>query len=57
VLYSIRVVYIYCPVCECDLEPVNQPEVDNGEHDGLIYIHKDKPHYDSDIEALEHGIN
>lgn len=48
---------MYCPVCECDLEPVNQPEVDNGEHDGLIYIHKDKPHYDSDIEALEYGIN
>jgi len=48
---------MYCPICESELEPINKEEVEQGLHDGLIYIHLNKPHTDGDIEALEYGVN
>ena len=46
----------YCPVCARNIIPSNIEEVRRGEHDGFIYVHDDIDHADSDIEALEKGI-
>lgn len=48
---------MYCPVCQKEIEPENQEEYDQGIDDGLIYVHDDIIHEDSDIEALDNGIN
>lgn len=47
---------VYCPICERLIEPENMSEVAGGVHEGFIYVHINKPHSDSDIEALENGI-
>lgn len=46
----------YCPICSRWVAPINEKEVDAGEHDGFIYVHDDIDHEDEDLEALENGI-
>jgi len=46
----------YCPICQRDIEPSNKEEVEQGLHDGYIYVHDDIVHTDDDIEALENGV-
>ena len=47
---------LYCPVCGRVLKANNSKEVDIGLHDGFIFVHDEVPHNDSDIDALEVGI-
>ncbi len=47
---------MYCPVCGRDITAINAQEVKSGEHDIYIFIHDDICHSDSDIEALEKGV-
>lgn len=49
--------YIYCPICERELKASNYIEVQNNLHDGYIFVHDAIDHDDSDIDALESGIN
>lgn len=51
------VVSIYCPVCAKNLIAANSEDVRSGMHDGFIFVHDNVPHDDTDIEALELGIN
>lgn len=51
------VVGIYCPICGRTLLATNVEDVRTGKHDGFIYVHDDIDHKDSDIDALNHGIN
>ena len=46
----------YCPICSRWIAPINENEVEIGEHDGFIYVHDDIDHEDDDLEALENGI-
>lgn len=48
---------IYCPICGRDIEPENEEEVLSGEESGFIYVHDDKPHDETDLDALDSGIN
>jgi len=48
---------IYCPICQKNIKPINIHEFENGEDDGLIYVHDEIPHDDGDIDALSNGIN
>ena len=48
---------MYCPVCGETLTAENIVEVKNKTHDGFIFIHKDVPHSEEEIAALEHGVN
>ena len=50
-------VSLYCPVCARTIFAGNVEDVRTGKHDGFIFTHDDVPHKDSDIDALEHGIN
>ena len=47
----------YCPICNKILIASNVEDVKNGLHDGYIFIHDNKLHEESDIEALQNGIN
>lgn len=47
---------MYCPVCEREIKPCNQDEVESGEHESFIYIHDEIPHEDTDIKALSNPI-
>ena len=47
----------YCPVCRRHITASNTSEVESGEHDGYIFVHDAVPHEDSEIDALENGIN
>lgn len=47
---------IYCPICGRYIAPENKKEVDNGEHEGFIYVHDNTAHGDDDIAALENGV-
>ena len=49
-------VSIYCPICQRYITASNVSQVRNGEHDGFIYVHDDMPHDDTDIEAINNGI-
>jgi hypothetical protein len=46
----------YCPVCGRTIEASNREEVKSGEHEGYLFVHDDIVHDDSDIEALERGV-
>lgn len=46
----------YCPVCGRTLTAENVQEFTAGEHDGLIFVHDDIPHDDSDMKALYAGV-
>jgi hypothetical protein len=46
----------YCPICEIIIEAINTDEVNSGSHESYIFIHDDIPHEDSDIEALDYGL-
>jgi hypothetical protein len=48
---------IYCPICQRVIVPSNLEEVEDGKHDGYIYVHDDVVHEDDDLEALSKGIN
>lgn len=47
---------IYCPVCARNIEPSNVDEVESGAHHSFVYVHDDVEHDDSDIEALNTGV-
>lgn len=47
---------IYCPVCARNIEPANADEVSSGEDESFIYVHDDLDHSDSDLEALNAGV-
>jgi len=48
---------MYCPICESNLVATNFQEVEEGEHDGYIYVHDaNTVHTDEDLEALENGV-
>ena len=49
---------MYCPICGQDVREVPLSEVvPNGAEDAFIFIHDaDIEHTDSDMEALEYGI-
>ena len=48
---------IYCPICQKVLVAENKKEVEKGEHRSYVFVHDEVPHADSDIDALESGIN
>lgn len=48
---------IYCPICAREIHPENSREVEDGEHGAYVYVHDPVPHDDSDIEALDSGVN
>jgi hypothetical protein len=48
---------MYCPICGKNITACNIEEVENGLHDGYIFIHDDIDHSDSDLEAMDSGIN
>ena len=48
---------IYCPVCEKSLVAINADEVEIGASDGYIFVHDEIPHDDTDLDALDSGIN
>jgi uncharacterized Zn finger protein (UPF0148 family) len=47
---------IYCPICGRHITASNIEEVESGEHEGFIFIHKDIPHTETDIDALNTGV-
>jgi len=47
---------LYCPICERLITAENKDDFEAGLHNGYIFIHDDKPHSDSDIDALNKGI-
>lgn len=47
---------IYCPVCQRTITASNIEEVNCGEHDGYVFVHDDIIHSDSDVTALESGV-
>jgi hypothetical protein len=49
---------MYCPICGCDVRKAPLSDVvPNGAEDAFIFIHDtEKEHTDSDLEALEYGI-
>ena len=36
----------YCPYCKRDILPSNTEEVEDGDHDGYIFVHDDVDHPD-----------
>lgn len=48
---------IYCPVCGRNLTAINSQEVASGKADSYVFVHDNIIHSDSDIDALENGIN
>lgn len=49
--------FMYCPVCGRELEASNKAEVSAGDHGWHIFVHDDIEHSESDMLALEHGMN
>ena len=47
---------IYCPVCGKNISASNIEEVERGEHVGYIFIHDRIDHEESDIDALQNGV-
>jgi len=47
----------YCPICGRVIEAQNKEYVENGADDGYLFVHDDVVHSDSDIEALNNGVN
>lgn len=47
---------IYCPVCGRHLPAANAEEVEAGEVDGAVYVHDAVVHTETDIRALEAGV-
>lgn len=50
-------VTIYCPICGHDIEADNVEEVRRGENDGFIFVHDEITHSESDVDALNSGVN
>jgi hypothetical protein len=48
--------YVYCPVCGKMLEAVNIEDVENGDDDGYLFVHDEIVHTDSDLDALNTGL-
>lgn len=48
---------IYCPICGRNLTAINSQEVASGKADSYVFVHDNIIHSDSDIDALENGIN
>lgn len=47
---------MYCPVCGKWIEPENENDVLSGDHDGFVYVHDNINHSDSDLKALDSGV-
>ena len=47
---------MYCPICQRNIVASNREEVKSGEHDGYIFVHDEIPHDNTDIEAVNNGI-
>jgi len=47
---------LYCPICGRTILANNIEEVESGEHEGFIFVHDDIPHTDTDIDALNTGV-
>lgn len=48
---------IYCPVCQRTITAENVDDVKSGLHIDRVFVHDDIKHSDSDMEALDSGIN
>lgn len=46
----------YCPICQRVIVAENIEDVENGEHDGYLFVHDDVVHDDDDIDALANGV-
>ena len=46
----------YCPICARVIVAENIEDVENGEHDGYLFVHDDIVHDDDDIDALVNGV-
>lgn len=48
---------LYCPVCGRTLIAEGPEEHGLSDDDGLVFVHDDVPHDESDMQALFNGIN
>lgn len=48
---------IYCPICKRTITAINLDEVTTGEDSGYVFVHDDIQHNDTDLHALDGGIN
>jgi len=46
----------YCPVCRTVVLACNIEEVESGEHEGYVFVHRNIIHNDDDLMALSVGI-